>query len=204
MKLDSPDRGLQTDAMARKPEHEASTVVGSRWRARVSAVSPVALPSGRFLIDGQIGHGGRSVVYMIHDKTLLRHSAMKVLAARTGPSEEDRQRFIEEAQITGQLDHPNVVPIHELSVTERGTEVELRRLGPGEVFGETAILLRAPRTASVQALETLVLQVVSPEELEDGVGVHTGLGLLVRTLAARFREHDERLTELEAELAMRR
>jgi len=71
------------------------------------------------------------------------------------------------------------------------------------VFGETAILARAPRTASVQALETLVLQVVSPEELEDGVGVHTGLGLFVRTLAARFREHDERLAMLEAELATR-
>jgi len=71
-------------------------------------------------------------------------------------------------------------------------------MGPGEVFGETAILSRKPRTASVQALETLTVQVVTPEELEEGVGIHTGLGRFVRTLAERFREVDERLTSLEA------
>jgi len=83
-------------------------------------------------------------------------------------------------------------------------DVDLRILGPGEVFGETAILSRAPRTASVQALETLVLQVVSSELLEEAVGVHGGLGLFIRTLAERFREADERLSQLDAELRVRR
>jgi serine/threonine-protein kinase len=434
------------------------------WRTAVSVaasvarVTPVALPAGRFQDDGPIGAGGRSVVHKVLDKTLLRYSAMKLLAPELKPYAAERQRFIEEAQIAAQLDHPNVVPIHELSVTESGDlyftmklveghtlhellerldnhprtfdlvaplldilikvcdavafahsrgiihrdlkpgnimvgsfgqvyvmdwgiarvvgepddelgpghtsqrldpdgqpigtpaymspeqayglhhetdersdvfaigatlyhvltgqapyddvatnpeamvaaarrceirpaeklsgaarlpralsriamkaldpvpgdryptatalkddliaqlrggadlprcifsggdmvtvegepgdaayiivsgtcrvfktidgeEIDLRYLGPGEVFGETAILSRAPRTASVQALETLVLQVVSAEALEEAVGFHGGLGLFVRTLAERYRDADDRLTKLDAELRARR
>jgi serine/threonine-protein kinase len=429
------------------------------WRARVCGVTPVSLPGGRFQDDGEIGHGGRSVVHKILDRTLLRYSAMKVLAPELKPYPAERQRFIEEAQIAAQLDHPNVVPVHELSVTDagdlyftmklvegqtlaslleplgnqprtfeliapfldilvkvcdaiafahsrgiihrdlkpenimvggfgqvyvmdwgiarivdgqsddarghgynaerldidgdaigtpaymppeqafglhaetdersdvfalgatlyhvltgqapyddvatdvetmiaaarrcdirpaeklsgaaclprslsriamramaatpghryptviafkddlvaqmrggadlprcvlsggdmvmvegeaadaayiivsgtcrvfktiNGEDIDLRFLGPGDVFGETAILSRAPRTASVQALETLVLQVVSAEALEEGVGFHGGLGRFVRALAERFRDTDERLAHLEVELRSRR
>jgi eukaryotic-like serine/threonine-protein kinase len=443
--------------MAKQPLHEAPTVPTAQWRARVSSITPASLPGGRFHDQGEIARGGRSVIHRILDKTLLRRSAMKRLPPALSSHPTDRQRFVEEAQLTAQLDHPNVVPIHELSVTEPGelyftmklvegqtlaamldgreneprsfdavapllevlikvcdavafahsrgvihrdlkpanimvgsfgqvyvmdwgmarlidgrsevvagrdprasldqhgevvgtpaymppeqayglhdetdersdvfaigatlyhvltgqapydasadsvdtiavarrcvirsaerwstaaqlprglariamkalaadpaqryatatalkddlvaqlrggtdlprclysagdmimvegepgdaayiivsgtcrvfrivdgVEVVIRELGPGEVFGETAILSRAPRTASVRALETLVLQVVSAEVLEDGVGVHSGLGLFVRTLAERFREVDERLARLEAEPATRR
>jgi CRP-like cAMP-binding protein/aminoglycoside phosphotransferase (APT) family kinase protein len=423
-------------------------------RTRVNAVDPIQLPDGRFSDEGPIGQGGRSLVHMIYDQMLLRRSAMKLLAPALQPSPDDRERFIEEAQITGQLDHPNIVPIHEVSVdrhgrlyftmklvdghtledllrertqqlrrldwiapfleilvkvcdaiafahsrgvihrdikpanimvgtfgqvyvmdwgmarlvdgrhglatgrdrqhheldrdgvvlgtpaymppeqaharhaatdersdifslgatlyqvmtgvppydghdfhaqldaaracmfhppesmplarrlppalariatramaanpadryptatamkddlvallrgesdlprcifaagslvaregergdaayiivegtcrvfkTVDGQEIELRTMGPGDVFGETAILSGAPRSASVQALETLTVQVVTPEELEEGLGLHTVMGRFVRTLAVRFREADERVTALEAELA---
>jgi serine/threonine-protein kinase len=81
-----------------------------------------------------------------------------------------------------------------------GEEIELRVMGAGEVFGETAILSHKPRTASVQAISPLTVQVVTPEELEEGVGMNTWLGLFVRTLAERFREVDERLAKLESTL----
>jgi serine/threonine-protein kinase len=84
-----------------------------------------------------------------------------------------------------------------------GEQVELRRMGPGEVFGETAILSKMPRTASVQALEVLTVQVVTPEELREGVGLNTWVGKFVRTLADRFREVDDRLSQLEATLIRR-
>ncbi|HEX8113291.1 MAG TPA: protein kinase [Kofleriaceae bacterium] len=445
--------------MGKTDEGNATTVAGFAWRARLSHVTPISLPVGRFEDDGPIGDGGRSTVHRIFDKTLLRYSAMKRLAPELKPYPAERQRFIEEAQIAAQLDHPNVVPVHELSLTDDGDlyftmklvegrnladlldrldnhprsfdlvapfldilvkvcdaiafahsrgiihrdikpgnimvgnfgevyvmdwgvarlvdgksdvttargahaqsldphghpigtpaymapeqaaglhdetdersdvfalgatlyhiltgqapydnvaidlagmiaaarrceirpaeklsgaarlprglsriamkamardpahrypsaaafkddllvqlrgsadlprcifsagdtivaegepgdaayiivsgtcrvfktvnheDVDLRILGPGEVFGETAIFSRAPRSASVQALETLVLQVVSPEVLEEAVGLHGGLGLFIRTLAERFREVDERLSQLDAELRVRR
>jgi serine/threonine-protein kinase len=437
-------------------DDDFNTLVDADRSARVSAVTPLPLPAGRFQEEGEIARGGGSIVYRIFDKTLLRRCAMKVLAPDRQASAEDWQRFIEEAQITGQLDHPNVVPTHELSLTTSGApyftmklvegqtlqallearqgemrqldwvaplleilmkvcdaiafahsrgvvhrdlkpnnimvgafgqvyvmdwgiarlmagrsevavgrdrehqpldldgfvlgtpaymppeqarghhqatnersdifalgatlyeiltghpphgdgtmreqlaaaqkglvrppeqyftasrlpralgriamkamaiqpsaryasatelkreilaqlrggadlpqrtfaagelvmkegdpgeaaylivhgtcrafkivdgeEVELRRMGPGEVFGETAILSDKSRSASVQALEPLTVQVVTPEELQEGVGLNTWVGAFVRTLADRFREVDERLTLLESRLARR-
>jgi len=437
--------------MLKEGRDEAPTVVATPRKARVLAVTPMELPGERFCDEGEIAHGGSATVRKIYDTILLRHSAMKVMSEKLRPFGDECERFIEEAQITAQLDHPNIVPIHELSVTrdgalyftmkliegytlkamlaaregevrrfdwvaafleilvkvcdamsfahsrgvihrdlkpgnimvgafgqvyvmdwglaklvggcgdvlvnhgweiqdqpgtvlgtaafmppeqalgnhaavdersdvfalgatlyqiltghapyddedeevelakarvasflppeqfttaarlprglcriaskamapdpaaryqtvaelkdelvaqlrgvvdlprhtfatgdlvvregepgdaayiiERGScrvfktvdgkEVELRRMGPGEVFGETAILSDTPRTASVQALESLTVQVVTREELEEGVGANTGLGLFVRTLAERFREVDDRLTQLETSL----
>jgi hypothetical protein len=55
----------------------------------------------------------------------------------------------------------------------------------------------------VQALETVIAEVVTPEELEEGLGIYTGFGRFVRTLAERFREVDDRLTQLEASIMRR-
>ena len=62
-------------------------------------------------------------------------------------------------------------------------------MGPGEVFGETAILSPGPRTASVTAKEDCVCQVITSEVFESEVGaMKPWMGAFVRTLAGRFRE----------------
>ena len=72
----------------------------------------------------------------------------------------------------------------------------LRRLGPGEVFGETAVLTGEPRTASVTALTALTVKVVTQEALERELGQKSWSGAFVRALAERFRDVDEQLTKL--------
>ena len=52
------------------------------------------------------------------DKPLRRNVALKVLV-RLG-DEESQKRFIREARITGDLQHPSIVPVHELNVDEKG------------------------------------------------------------------------------------
>lgn len=74
----------------------------------------------------------------------------------------------------------------------------LRLLGPGEVFGETAVLLSRPRTASVSALTDLTLVVVDRAELSQALGVHAWVEPFVRALAERFREIDDRVRRLES------
>jgi serine/threonine-protein kinase len=76
-------------------------------------------------------------------------------------------------------------------------KVVLREMGPGDVFGETAIFTAKPRTASVEALEKLVVREVSRAALDDGLGMNRWMGTFVRALAERFREADAKLTELE-------
>jgi serine/threonine-protein kinase len=71
-----------------------------------------------------------------------------------------------------------------------GARVPLRVMGPGEVFGETAILTDTMRTASVVALEPTTVKVVTRDALERDLASHGWLDALVRAVAARFREAD--------------
>jgi serine/threonine-protein kinase len=73
----------------------------------------------------------------------------------------------------------------------RGGE-RIRVMGPGEVFGEMAILSPGVRTATVRALERSVLRKVSEAILrEELASMKPWMGALVRRLADRFREREE-------------
>jgi serine/threonine-protein kinase len=112
------------------------TAVDSHARARASTVTPVMLPIERFVDEGEIAKGGASVVHRVFDRTLIRHCAMKVLASRLQPYAEDRQRFIQEAQVTAQLNHPNVVPIYELGLTGSSAPYFTMKLIEGDTMEE--------------------------------------------------------------------
>jgi serine/threonine-protein kinase len=74
----------------------------------------------------------------------------------------------------------------------------LRRLGPGDVFGETAILTGEPRTASVVAVEEVTVKVVTRDALERELGRASWAGAFVKALAERFRDVDDRLEKMRA------
>ena len=60
----------------------------------------------------------------LYDKELLRHIAMKVLDDDFAGNPDMKERFLDEARITGLLDHPNIVPVHELVLDDgRGAEL---------------------------------------------------------------------------------
>jgi serine/threonine-protein kinase len=80
--------------------------------------------------------------------------------------------------------------------TERGELREVRRLGPGDVFGETAILTRTPRTATVAAIDEVTVKIVTRALIEERLGPSTWLGRFVLALADRYREVDEQLARL--------
>lgn len=79
---------------------------------------------------------------------------------------------------------------------EQGRRVVLRRMGPGEVFGETAIFAQQPRSASVAAVDELTTIVVTREALESELCKGSWAGAFVRALAKRFRDVDARLSEM--------
>jgi serine/threonine-protein kinase len=82
-----------------------------------------------------------------------------------------------------------IVASGELEVykTVDGAAVPLRRLGPGDMFGETAILASSPRTASVVARADAALVVVTSGVIEQEVAsMKPWMGAFIRTLASRF------------------
>jgi serine/threonine protein kinase len=59
--------------------------------------------------------GGLGKIWLAHDTDLNRDVALKEIKATASASPESWRRFLKEAQVTGQLEHPNIVPVYELA-----------------------------------------------------------------------------------------
>ncbi|MFO1029657.1 MAG: bifunctional serine/threonine-protein kinase/formylglycine-generating enzyme family protein [Planctomycetota bacterium] len=102
------------------------------------------LDEQRFTVEDEVGRGGMGAVYRIHDRFLNRRLAIKVLLARPTPQDPDERqlvhqvlgRFLEEAQVTSQLDHPGVVPVHELGLDGSGKVWFTMRLVKGRTASD--------------------------------------------------------------------
>jgi formylglycine-generating enzyme required for sulfatase activity len=74
------------------------------------------LRAGRYVVQGELARGGIGTVHRGRDQELGREVAIKFLHEQHRRRENVLQRFVEEAQIGGQLQHPGIVPVYELGV----------------------------------------------------------------------------------------
>lgn len=74
----------------------------------------------KYTIGGVVAQGGMGAILSVKDLNCRRSVAMKVMLSDTPATTDTVLRFIEEAQITAQLEHPNIVPVHELGVDASG------------------------------------------------------------------------------------
>jgi eukaryotic-like serine/threonine-protein kinase len=84
----------------------------------------------------EIGRGGMGRIHPATDRNLLRHVALKRLDRELAKVPMYRDGFIAEAQMTGQLEHPNIVPVHELAVSEDGVPYFTMKLVQGVNFDD--------------------------------------------------------------------
>jgi serine/threonine protein kinase len=78
------------------------------------------LEGKRYKVITTINRGGMGVILQTRDLRIRRTVAMKVMNTKHQFSRENVLRFIDEAQVTGQLEHPNIVPVYELGIDEQG------------------------------------------------------------------------------------
>jgi formylglycine-generating enzyme required for sulfatase activity/serine/threonine protein kinase len=79
--------------------------------------------AAHYRLDAEIARGGMGAILKVWDENLRRHLAMKVILGADSGGQMDGvalARFLEEAQVTGQLDHPGIVPVHELGLDPQG------------------------------------------------------------------------------------
>ncbi|NLF16235.1 MAG: serine/threonine protein kinase, partial [Lentisphaerae bacterium] len=86
-----------------------------------------------------IAAGGMGVVHDARDPALRRHVARKVLRNDRSQDPNHIARFVAEAQIAGQLEHPGIVPVHQLGVDSQGHVFYTMKLVAGSTL---AALLR--------------------------------------------------------------
>src|SRR4051812_41671929 len=85
---------------------------------------PTALPSGRrlgeFVIRDRLGAGRFGVVYRAEQELLAREAVVKVLATRHSENDVGVQRFLREARLASQLDHPFAAHIYAFGIETDG------------------------------------------------------------------------------------
>src|SRR3954462_22419 len=82
----------------------------------------------------ELGRGGMGRIHPATDRNLLRHVALKRLDRELAKVPMYKDGFIAEALMTGQLEHPNIVPVHELAVSEEGVPYFTMKLVQGINF----------------------------------------------------------------------
>lgn len=97
--------------------------------------TPESLKKSRnYEVGAEVARGGMGAILSARDRNLHRTVAMKVIPPDAPVSESQLLRFVEEAQVTAQLEHPGIVPVHELGVDERGQIFYTMKLVKGETL----------------------------------------------------------------------
>jgi tetratricopeptide (TPR) repeat protein len=135
----------------------------------VDAIQTVALQAGAqpaprvgteassgYRLLGELGRGGMGVVYRARQQSLRRDVAVKSLLPAAAGSK-GQAMFVSEAWVSGSLDHPNIVPVHELARLPGGELIMSMKLVGGTPWSE---LIQRPsperKTTLEQHLEILL------------------------------------------------
>ncbi len=123
-------------------------------RCSTSAAAPAPRHrAARLRLFGEIAHGGMGTVLKGRDEDLGRDLAVKVLLEANRDDPELIRRFIEEAQIAGQLQHPGIVPVYELGALADRRPYFTMKL----VNGQTLAQLLAARKEPAEGLPRLLV-----------------------------------------------
>ena len=84
----------------------------------------------RFSVQGELGRGAGGTVFAVYDKLIDREVALKIVR-HEDEGEKYVHRFVREARVTAQLEHPNILPIYEVNVDDQERTFFTMRKAPG-------------------------------------------------------------------------
>ncbi len=119
----------------------------------MAATHSLSVSENRYEVGGMVAQGGMGAILQATDASINRTVAMKVMLGETQARSDQIQRFINEAKITGQLEHPSIVPIYDMGTDRHGTVfytmkfvrgINLHDVLGGILQGNTAMIARYP------------------------------------------------------------
>src|SRR5262249_34337377 len=140
-------RAARAPGRLRRPPEVDTGEEGSTGRTGPYAGGPDAEPVvPGYEIRGPLGQGGMAQVWRGHDPDLDRPIALKVMRAELCQYQEAESRFLDEARITGRLQHPGIPPVHEVGRLDDGRPFLAMKLIEGRRLDE--LLKELPSPAS--------------------------------------------------------
>ncbi|MEK7469181.1 MAG: bifunctional serine/threonine-protein kinase/formylglycine-generating enzyme family protein [Planctomycetota bacterium] len=106
-------RPSENKTSVRAARRIAASILGEPLAAAPAAAGAARF-GGRYSIRREIAHGGMGTVLEAWDNTIGRPVALKVIRLGADVAPEVRERFVFEAEVTARLEHPHIVPVHDL------------------------------------------------------------------------------------------
>ncbi len=137
MRLDELVEDLRRSSTVADPADSLATVAPS-WDDSPPIPSPAPGPSGdRYRKIREHAQGGLGVVYLAKDGELNREVALKEIRDSLADLPLSRSRFLLEAEVTGGLEHPGIVPVYGLGHHDDGRPFYAMRFIRGETLLES-------------------------------------------------------------------
>ncbi len=92
--------------------------------------------TGKYKLQQRLVSGGMGSILKVLDRDLQRVSAMKVILPKFKNNDNTLSDFIAEAKITGLLEHPNIIPVHELGLTQEDGLYFTMKLAQAEALND--------------------------------------------------------------------
>ena len=121
--VDASAASGQRSAQPRRKRPPGAHETADRWETQQ-----------RYQLVSNFARGGLGQIWMARDARLRREVAYKELLPSALKNKNALERFLEEAQITGQLEHPSIVPIYDIGYQQNGTPFYAMKLVRGETM----------------------------------------------------------------------
>jgi serine/threonine protein kinase/WD40 repeat protein len=160
---------------------ESPTIIKPARPAKPVTTGVADSSADRYAVGAEIARGGMGAILKSQDLKLGRDVAMKVMLEHGKRSVDARMRFVQEAEIMARLEHPNIVPVHDLGADAQGRPFYTMKEVHGRTLQDILNGIRKEDKATVakyslQDLLTIFLKVC------DGVSFAHSRGVVHRDL----------------------
>lgn len=147
------DRFLRRTASDHQDTALTDTITrfGDTSEVPVQLAEEMEAGGARFALLDRIGSGATSHVYAVRDHSLERTIAVKFLKRSRSLAQTSRRRFLHEARVTAQLEHPNIMPIHDIGLDSQGRLFFVMKRVEGHTVGDAIRTARGDPTATEPA-----------------------------------------------------